>query len=543
MATTYSDYNPYSDIKKVYNAKVAWNNATTDEERKKQNEIANNARNILQSYGYGDVVKQISADGADATKVRQIMESYAPKTATTVPDSTTLSNSQLITTNNNEVRNKINQLWGTQTSDRQAMTEKSNKLFETQMNDREVMAGKYDKLEETAYSNPFESEEGKAIIGQYDLKALQGRENQLASGGASNGGNIDSYAAANALRQQAALTSQGQMMALEAQNNKINNVKGILESLGVYQQNQDKGMQTTLNDLGVYQQNQDKGMQTTIGLQSNEGQRLFENDETAKNNETARLVEQANVTGYVPNEWTIKNDAIYSEFLNPDGTFKTEKENVDIQALINQTTDPETKKKLAVVRAKKMLGNYGVYGQYMNEGNIAFMDGNQITEQRRESEQNDATVRESLKTEKDINSANINAEKEINNANIVSNEKINNANLQHEKDLLEIQAATQSPSYAISDDVVPLIKTVMSKVNNAIAKHANGKGVTNAMKYAGDGVFTFTPPQYQASAWKYVIANAIIDSGVPADQIGILLNQLDLTYDDFEEVYNKRNGN
>ena len=43
-----------------------------------------------------------------------------------------------------------------------------------------------------------------------------------------------------------------------------------------------------LADLGVYLQNQDKGMQTTIGIQQEEGQRLFENDQTAKNNEVAR---------------------------------------------------------------------------------------------------------------------------------------------------------------------------------------------------------------------------------------------------------------
>lgn len=365
MATT---YNPYQDIQKVYNAKTAWNTATTDEERKRQNEIATAARKNLEAYGYSDVANQISASGADATAARKILEQYAPKTK--APDSTTLSNSELITTNNNETRNKINQLWGTQTGDRQ------------------VMADKYDKLENTAYSNPFESEEGKAIIGKYDLAALQGRDNVVASGGASNSGNIDSYAAANALRQQAALTAKGQAMALDAHNNKINNVKGILES------------------LGVYQQNQDAGMQNTISLQSNEGQRLFENDETAKNNEVARLEVQANVTGYTPNEWVIKNDDVYKEFLNEDGTFKTEKENVDIQARINQTTDPETKKKLAVVRAKKALGNYGVYGKYLKEGDVAFMDGGVKTEA---ADQFDKTMTynyDVLKTEEDMNNAN-----------------------------------------------------------------------------------------------------------------------------------------
>ena len=262
-----STYNPYSDIQKVYNAKVAWNQATTDEERKRQNEIANAARKNLETYGYSDVANQISAGGADATAVRKVLEQYSP---TTTSYSTTLSNPELQTINNNEVRNKTNQLWGIQNDD------------------RETMVGKYNKLEDTAYSNPFTTDEAKAILSKYDLSALKGRNNALASGSSSNGGNIDSYAAANAMRQQSALINQGQMAVLDAHNNKINNVKGILES------------------LGVYQQNQDKGIQNTIGIQQTEAQRLFENDETAKNNEVARLSEQASVTGYVPNEWTIK---------------------------------------------------------------------------------------------------------------------------------------------------------------------------------------------------------------------------------------------
>ena len=40
MATNYSDYDYKSDANAVLNAKIGWNNATTDEERQKQNQIA-----------------------------------------------------------------------------------------------------------------------------------------------------------------------------------------------------------------------------------------------------------------------------------------------------------------------------------------------------------------------------------------------------------------------------------------------------------------------------------------------------------------------
>ena len=98
-------YDFYTDIKNVYNAKVGWNQATTDEERQKQNELATNARKRLEENGYADIASQISAAGADATKARQIMEQYAPKQ---------LTDTELITKNNNEVNTKVNQLWGIQ---------------------------------------------------------------------------------------------------------------------------------------------------------------------------------------------------------------------------------------------------------------------------------------------------------------------------------------------------------------------------------------------------------------------------------------------
>ena len=358
-----SKYNPYSDIEKVYNAKVAWSKATTDSERRKQNEIANAARKNLEAYGYGDIANQISAGSGDATTTRKILEQYAPKD--------TYTDSELINKNNNEVTNKINTLWGTQTDDHSDIT----KMYKKE----------YDDIKNT---NPFTTDEAKAILGKYDLAGLQGRDNAVASGGASNGGNIDSYSAANAMRQQASLVSQGQTAVLNAHQQKLDNARAILEG------------------LGAYQQNSYAGMQNTIGLQQTEGQRLFENEETAKNNETARLEVEAGVTGYTPTAWAIKNDDVYSTYLNEDGTFKKEMENVDIQTLINNAKasgDEETAKKLAVVRGKKILSNYDVYGKYANAGDISYMTP-QETEARRQFNEQNATALESLRSNEKINS-------------------------------------------------------------------------------------------------------------------------------------------
>ena len=338
-----STYNPYSDIEKVYNAKVGWNNATTDEERKRQNEIANAARKNLEAYGYGDVANQISSSGADATTARKIMEQYAPKTTTATVETNNLKSKEI---------NREN-------------------------------AGLFDKYnqsyEDLTKTNPFETDVAKSILGKYSLAGLQARDNATASGGASNGGNIDSYSAANALRQQASLVGQGQSKVLEAHQQKIDNVRGLLSDMGV---------------------NID---------------RVFNQDETAKNNDVARKSEIANVTGYVPNEWIIKNDDVYSTYLNEDGTFKQEMNNVDIQALINSAKasgDTDTAKKLAVVRARKILNNYGEFGKYANEGDISYMTP-QETEARRQFDKQDALARETLNAETSIGNAEINAKKEI----------------------------------------------------------------------------------------------------------------------------------
>lgn len=329
-------YNPYSDIQSIYNAKVNWNKATTDEERKRQNEIATAARKNLEAYGYSDVANQLSASGADAAAARKIMESYAPAT-TKAPVETNNLKSTEVNRENTGLFDKYNE--------------------------------SYDYLTKT---NPFNTDEAKAILAKYDLAGLQGRDNAVASGGATNGGNIDSYAAANAMRQQASLVNQGQMAVLEAHQQKIDNVRGLLSDMGV---------------------NID---------------RVFNQDETSKNNEVARLSEQASVTGYTPNEWIIKNDDIYSQFLNEDGTFKTEKEGVDIQALINQAKasgDTETAKKLAVVRTRKILGNYGEFGKYSNIGDISSMTPQQTEVGRQFDVQADIS-KQALTSEEKIAAAN-----------------------------------------------------------------------------------------------------------------------------------------
>ena len=390
-------YNPYSAVNAIYKLKEEWTNADAVGDPYTKNSAAQKAQqyyNQLRENGHSDIADQLSA--SNYAQAKSINDKWAKlgKTSTrdylyTLGQSRGMSQSdidKLISWDNDtgEVSfggKKIGtpdsvvdgvSYW----SDTSVLDNAFNDYVdragvtrskETAVNqENEKLFAKYNQeYEDLKNTNPFATETAKAILAKYDLAGLQGRDNAVASGGASNGGNIDSYAAANALRQQAALVNQGQMVVLDEYNQKLEHARNLLSDMGV-------------NIDRVF--NQDETVKT----------REFEQSETAKNNEVARLSEQASVTGYVPNEWSIKNDDIYNQFLNPDGTFKSEYNDVDIQALINQAKangDTETAKKLSVVRTRKIFSNCGDYGKYANVGDISTMEP-QKTETAKENEFN-----------------------------------------------------------------------------------------------------------------------------------------------------------
>lgn len=319
MATKYSDYNYQQDIENVLNAKIGWNNATTDEERQKQSDIANSARNRLKAYGYEDIANEISASGADATATRKILEKYSKPTTTTYPVET-----------NNYKSSEVNR-------ENAGSFEKHNDVYDYIMN-----------------TDPFETSEGKALMEKYDISGLKARDNAVASGGASNGGNIDSYAAANAMRQNAALVNQGKMAVLEAHQQKIDNARGILSDIGV---------------------NID---------------RVFNQDETAKNNNVARKSEIASVTGYAPDEWVISNNP----YMNDDGTLKEEYKDIDFTTVMaNAKAQGNTNAYNAAAQARwyKIMGDYGAFGQY-DDGNYIVPGAQQTEAGRQFDKQIDASI-------------------------------------------------------------------------------------------------------------------------------------------------------
>jgi hypothetical protein len=478
MASTYNvDYNPYSDIQKVYNAKVGWNNAKTDEERQNYNTIATAARKQLEAYGYGDIVKQISADGADATATRKIMEQYAPKTTTNtitkVPVETNNLNSAEVNRENAGLFDKYNQ--------------------------------SYDDLTKT---NPFTTDEAKAILAKYDLAGLQGRDNAVASGSATNGGNIDSYAAANAMRQQASLVNQGHMTVLDAHQQKIDNVRGLLSDMGV---------------------NID---------------RVFNQDETAKNNDVARKSEIASVTGYTPTEWTYDNNI----YLNKDGTVRDEYltdefDNTggfttiinDAKAKLATTTDPTERANLqATINAAtqaKALKTFSSpkYSKYAHE-----VQGTkpQQTEAGRQFDEQNAAAREALGIEVDLSKYGIDAEKEI-----------AKANNQNALDQITLQALySQASTGQLTDEAK---KQTAASINNTYKDVVSGDLITQVGgKYVINGGYGGAVARYLMSAMgdPDAVADLMYQMfGTPKADTQVALNKPKVY--DWEVDYNPANYN
>lgn len=347
-------YNLYKGLENIYNAKLGYGNAATDEERNMYKSMADKERNEMAGQGYGDWASRASAYGADANAVKKMMNEVGKKGKTATRDymyslgqNYGLSSSQM----DNLIKwdNDTQQLYfggklvgtpdsvvdgvsywndtsildnafndyvkrsGTAAPATQLMNQ-NNQAVKTDIDaanqmlisDRENYYADYDKGMAYANSDVTKTDEYKStfdkIMGKYSLSALQGRDNAAAIGSASNGGNIDSYAAANALRQQAALTAQGQELAhkmgLEAYNARVQNVQNMLDGLGVYQ----KSSWDAAGNL--------------INQRQTEAQRLFDNKETELNNKTERMRVQAEVSGYTPREWVYSNNP----YFNSDGT-------------------------------------------------------------------------------------------------------------------------------------------------------------------------------------------------------------------------------
>jgi hypothetical protein len=157
-------------------------------------------------------------------------------------------------------------------------------------------------------NNPLQTQWGKDIMEVFGVKGKNAADNEVATVAAGNSGNIDSFAAANAKRQQKAFSVSGIQAVEAARQQRISDVRAILSDMGVNTQN------------------------------------IFNNDQTAQNNQVARDTQISGVTGYNAGVMATANNP----FFNPDGTLANV--NTDYQSVINEA---QTKLANAVTEEEK----------------------------------------------------------------------------------------------------------------------------------------------------------------------------------------------
>lgn len=418
-------YNPYNDIKNIYSQKKNWSSANASGNVKGQNTAANAAQtyyNSLRENGYGSVADELEGqDGHDdftqkyygmigVVPFRDYMYQKGAQNGFSKSDIDKLIAYNDVTgevsfggKNLGKPFSEINgtSYWNQSDLDKyysdymqnggSAQIPASARYNQqTDLSDRELTQNRNKSEAEIDALNGYYSDLVKNVLGgldgfdtaknvsdskdyknafnatmaKYDLAALQGRDNAAASAAASNGGNIDSYAAANAMRQQSALTSEGlaaaNKMGLDAYN----------ASLNAYNSRVDR-VNEILSNLGVRTDNAANIRRGYSADRSNLTQQVFDNDQAAQNNDVERKKTISEITGYTPREWSERDNV----FLNEDGTLKDQYLSADFdnaggfQDIINKARergDKETEQQAMQARAKKILGNYAKYGVYDN---------------------------------------------------------------------------------------------------------------------------------------------------------------------------------
>ncbi|MBP3360308.1 MAG: hypothetical protein J6N52_05605 [Clostridia bacterium] len=326
------------------------------------------------------------------------------------------------------------------------------------------------------YSNPYETSEADNIRGFYGLKGSDAANNALADGAGANGGNIDSFAQADYNRWKAYYNNLAAQNILNQYNARID---GSIRSDNEFR----------------------NGILSATAQQSQNAQQAFENERTKQNDAFDRLLRQAEVTGYVPEDLDNANNY----FLNSDGTITDE--NIDYQAIINNAqsqlkngnADAETAQSLRntiryaqAARAKKILGNLEKYGKYSD---TVVLPGRELTASERQAVHDRSEDTENNKINRYAIESSITGktpETLTLRKNPYVNENGNVANIDYKTRIDEIDKLLSSGKLSATD------KEAYQKERKYLYDARVKKiydDYANLSKYAGDVIDTWSAPQ------------------------------------------------
>lgn len=318
-------YNPYNDAEQIVNKKQLYNKSLASKSGD-QDLYAQSAQvyyKKLRDNGYGSLADELQK--ADEPTATSILAKYK---ASTSPAATPTSGNDINSgpTFNNNVQGGLSVLdkyiqpsAAQQQSNGQAQSNlqstfdlfsQNNAKTEARGNDLWGQMSKYGVDQSKRYddltgyiknTSAVDTAEGKSIMNYYNGLGGQAAKGATANAAGANAGNIDSYSAANANRQQLSYLNSGTQAALNQKNSNVGNILSTIQSLGV--------------DIGDLQNRQ-------IGMY--QGDQAYNSDvlgnyTTGQNNVAGHLQEQQNagyglISDYMNNLLGVNsNDAVLKQ--------------------------------------------------------------------------------------------------------------------------------------------------------------------------------------------------------------------------------------
>lgn len=203
-------YNPYEAVKKITEEKRGWANAKA--QGKDPSEYQNNARKYyeeLRNNGRADAADYL--EKSDSVQAGEYLKSFSPEYEHTS----------------------------------EGLQKKSDDFYSTGKKYLDSIAKSYDSVYKNNINvDPTATSYGKNIINSYGISANNAYKSALGSGAEANGGNVDSYAAANADRQKTAVMSQGY-------GDVLNYYNSIAGNAGDWAKNKASSLSEYLSQLGA----------------------------------------------------------------------------------------------------------------------------------------------------------------------------------------------------------------------------------------------------------------------------------------------------
>lgn len=420
-------YKPYDAIKSIYDLKKQWEEANNAGDSIGANAAAQNAKKYYESLknnGYGQVADELSKVNYEGAK--KIHDTYATEGKTAIrPFFENLAKANNISSD--EVNNLIkynnttgrvsfagtdigkpdaavdgvsyweeDYLKGIWDNYMKNMGDNSNGV-KGNANYSERIKAATDKNDEewkqlNVYNDDYTSKSTEAwgvantpatqsqevkdmleiLLPNFVVQGNKSLHNTVASNAASNGGNVDSFAAANGVRQRNAQVLQGVQAAyqlgMDAFNTRMNNINNLLSSMGVHRESLTNQQNANIErDMTIAQQAFDNAETQRINTHTI--------NEDSKNNQVAREDVYSTITGKV------SPYVKYRELYDENGNLKYDLDNTDFSALISDidkkiksvTTSEEkaqleaTKQILREIRTIKIMNDLEKYGQYSTD--------------------------------------------------------------------------------------------------------------------------------------------------------------------------------